>query len=81
MIWLAVFGRPPRHTIRARTKHTATLLPNGKILVTGGLDASAFLTSTELYDPASGVWANTGALPTAWRRSRGYVISQRSGAD
>ncbi len=34
--------------------HTATLLGNGKVLVTGGHDASA-----ELYDPASGTFAAT----------------------
>src|SRR6266850_2591486 len=40
----------------ARTFHTATLLPNGKVLVTGGLvDLSGHLTtSAELYNPASG---------------------------
>jgi hypothetical protein len=50
-----------------RMGHTATLLPNGKVLVTGGLaDMNApntpidpvlsALHSTELYDPATGLW-------------------------
>jgi N-acetylneuraminic acid mutarotase len=38
---------------------TATLLPNGKVLVTGGLN------SAELYDPATGTWSITGNLNTA----------------
>src|SRR6266513_7119 len=44
--------------------HTATLLPNGKVLVAGGGDGS-ILASAELYDPASGTWSATGSLATA----------------
>lgn len=44
----------------ARVDHTATLLPNGKVLVTGGS-----LNSPELYDPATGSWSVTGNLNTA----------------
>jgi hypothetical protein len=46
----------------ARYLHTATLLPNGKVLVAGGFGA---LASAELYDPASGTWTATGNLATA----------------
>jgi autotransporter-associated beta strand protein len=46
----------------ARAGHTATLLPNGMVLVAGGtVDGSGL---SELYDPASGTWANTGSLTT-----------------
>jgi autotransporter-associated beta strand protein len=40
--------------------HTATLLPNGKVLVAGGTDPGA--PSAELYDPTSGTWTNTSNL-------------------
>src|SRR6266705_345561 len=41
----------------ARGLHTATLLPNGKVLVAGGVNGSVLLASAELYDPASGTWS------------------------
>jgi hypothetical protein len=47
----------------ARYDHTATLLPNGKMLVAGGTDNDFHgVTSAELYDPASGTWMATGSL-------------------
>ena len=50
----------------ARYLHTATLLPNGMVLVAGGLDSGLnALDSAELYDPASGTWTLTGSLNTA----------------
>src|SRR2546427_832252 len=46
----------------ARYGHTATLLQNGKVLVTGGHVASGITNSAELYDPATGTCALTGAM-------------------
>ena len=45
----------------AHFNHTATLLPNGKVLVAGG---DIGLSIAELYDPAAGTWANTDSLNT-----------------
>jgi len=51
--------------VTARWRHTATLLPNGKVLVAAGEDSSFnFLASAELYDPATGSWTATGSLAT-----------------
>src|SRR6476660_5639955 len=49
----------------ARWYHTATLLPNGKVLTTGGFNGGVeYLSSAEVYDPASGTWTETGSLTT-----------------
>jgi len=45
----------------ARYLHTATLLPNGKVLIAGGGNDTEFLSSAELYDPATG-WTATGSM-------------------
>lgn len=50
---------------QARLGHTATLLPNGKVLVVGGFSVNdANLDSAELYNPATGTWSRTGSLTT-----------------
>ena len=55
---------PTNPLINRRAHHTATLLPNGRVLVVGGSAPGGYLASAELYDPASGTWAATGALAT-----------------
>ena len=59
--------------------HTATLLPNGMMLVAGGFSTGGASTSAELYDPASGSWTATGSLNTA-RYAHGDLAAQRNGA-
>jgi len=57
----------------ARSSHTATLLPSGKVLVAGGYvlggggDIIVFvsLSSAEVYDPSTGTWTATRSLGTA----------------
>jgi len=48
-----------------RGGQTATLLPDGTVLVTGGLGPTGWLPTVELYDPATWIWALTGPLHTA----------------
>jgi Ca2+-binding RTX toxin-like protein len=54
-----------------RWQHTATLLPDGRVLVAGGFgggpigstsNSQSVLNSAEIYDPATGTWTPTGAL-------------------
>lgn len=47
----------------ARTSHTATLLPNGKVLVAGG--ETTIPSSAELYDPTTGAWSAAAPMKTA----------------
>jgi hypothetical protein len=52
--------------ITARSAPTATLLTNGKVLLTGGEDTpSTPLASAELYNPATGTFSATGSMITA----------------
>ena len=56
-----------------RENHTATLLPNGKVLVAGGsywgTNSRIYLSSADLFDPAAnggaGAWSSTGSMATA----------------
>lgn len=53
----------------ARYIHTAVLLPNGKVLVTGGTDNTSVKSSAELFDTSAssgaGAFAATGGMTTA----------------
>ena len=53
--------------VTARAYHTATLLPNGQVLVAGGIgsDGRTGLASAELYDPTTEVWTVTGSISQA----------------
>src|SRR3989442_3554494 len=50
----------------ARHDHAATLLPNGTVLIAGGLDASnAVVASAEVYDPSTNGFSSVGDMRAA----------------
>ncbi len=68
-------ARPPLKFVATGSMHvareyaTATLLPNGKVLITGGMAdfglTRDFYASAELYDPATGKFTKTGSMTVA----------------
>ena len=50
----------------SRYGHTATLLPDGRVLVVGGYNGSN-LDSAEVYDPDNDTWSTTGSMASARR--------------
>jgi hypothetical protein len=65
-----------------RDKHASILLPNGHVLITGGSDKTGWrgqMTTTELYDPASGRFSLGPSLHAARFKSQGSMTSLPSG--
>jgi hypothetical protein len=56
---------PGGNLFNARAWHSATLLSDGKVLVTGGQGTGGLLDSAELYDPTTGVWTSIGKMLAA----------------
>jgi|SRR5688572_16328336 len=54
-----------RNMTTGRAAHTATLLPDGKVLVAGGFAEGSSLGSTEVFDPATETFAGRGNMSVA----------------
>ena len=48
-----------------RAGHTATVLDNGEVLVTGGDREAGPVASAEIYDPTTGTFGRTGSMKSA----------------
>jgi N-acetylneuraminic acid mutarotase len=55
--WTATGSMPNSHV-----NHTATLLPDGRVLMVGAYDSDGAPASAELYDPSTGSWKATGDM-------------------
>jgi hypothetical protein len=60
--------------------YTATLLPDGRVLVAGGLhlDQALASTSAELYDPVTGTWVTTSDLSQGRARHTATLLPDGS---
>src|ERR1700745_2321142 len=57
---------PTGYLAQGRVFHTASLLADGTVLVTGGYDNNdAPLATCEIYDPTTSRWRPTGKMATA----------------
>jgi len=59
------FALTTGNMMRARYGHSATLLPNGKVLIAGGFGRNEVIGPAELYDPATGTFSLTGDMRQA----------------
>lgn len=59
----------------ARHRHTATLLPNGQVLVVGGeSNANSSLLSAELFNPATNNWRNAAPMSLPRRLHQAVLL-------
>jgi len=59
-----------------RAEHATALLPNGKVLLAGGVDnIGNALASAELYDPATGTFSATGSMAQSRFRVTAVVLA------
>lgn len=62
-----------------RGGHTTTLLPDGRVLIAGGIDYSAdgtpIFASAELYDADKGTWSATGSMAVSRFKHTAVVLA------
>jgi uncharacterized repeat protein (TIGR01451 family) len=68
-LWSPTGSMPVAHAF-----HTATLLPNGRVLVVGGFSGGGSITSAELYNPTTGVWSGASNMSTPRMRHTATLL-------
>jgi galactose oxidase-like protein len=65
-------NHPPQDMSTGRTEHTATLLPNGTVMVCGGIP---IILPSDLYNPATQTFSTTGGLLQARQRHVSLLLT------
>jgi hypothetical protein len=63
----------------ARSNHTATLLPDGRVLVAGGFNQGTALGSAEVFSPLDGLFHDLGAVPAMLPRGNHAAVLVNAG--
>ncbi len=66
------------HLHTSRDGHTATLLPNGNVIVAGGELNNLALASTEVYSQSTGTWSTSGNLNVARANANAILLPNGS---
>ena len=61
--------------VSSREYHTATLLNNGMVLISGGSSSGAALSSAELFDPTASAFTITGSLKNSRYRQAATLLN------
>jgi N-acetylneuraminic acid mutarotase len=66
---------PAASMLSARSDPSATVLPDGRVLVAGGAtNGNASLASAEIYDPVNNTWTATGSMAEARTRQTATLL-------
>ncbi|AYZ95730.1 putative Ig domain-containing protein [Burkholderia dolosa] len=65
---------PADNMSASRRYHTATLLPDGTVLVAGGYNGSSYLSSAELYHPDTKTWESVASMSSARYRHTATLL-------